>query len=116
VLDQRPGGGEPGRDGKHPGFGVDQLALGVGPVFQQQLHPLQRTAAVGDHAGGVGQRRKQLADDPQARPLATSPGDLAAHRLLEPGQAEASLPICSSATLSGGRMSSRRRLPTCSCS
>jgi hypothetical protein len=47
----------------HPRLGVGELALGVGPVLHQQLHPLQRAATVREHPGRIGQGGEELAEN-----------------------------------------------------
>jgi hypothetical protein len=47
------------QDRCHPGLGVQQPAVGLEPVAQQQRNPLQGTRTVGDHSGRIGQRREQ---------------------------------------------------------
>jgi hypothetical protein len=41
-------------------FGVGELVLGVAPVLQQQLHPLQGAGSVGEYAGRIAERLERL--------------------------------------------------------
>ena len=43
-------------------LGVDEPASGLSPVLQQQLHPLESAASMGEHAGRIGERGVELAD------------------------------------------------------
>jgi hypothetical protein len=60
----------------------------VPPVSGQQLDPFQCAGPVRDHPGRIGERGEQPAHDPQAGLLPAAAGDLAPHRLLEPGRSQ----------------------------
>jgi hypothetical protein len=54
-------------DGDHPGLDGHLVGAGSFPVDQDPANPLQRGLPVFDHAGGGGDGREDLPDDPQAR-------------------------------------------------
>jgi hypothetical protein len=73
-------------DRDHPGLGVYQPVLVLDPIGEQQLHALERTQAMLEHASAAGQRSEQFPHDPQRHAFAVPPPiDFTSHGLLEPG-------------------------------